>query len=359
MKNRLFQPVNIGNREFKNRIIAAPPPSLLASDDGMVTPEVVDYYQKLAATGVSAVILESVAISESAAAWFRQLNIGHPGSLSGFSRIVEKVRQKGAMPVIQLYHAGYNNSVKKSSETRETGMIQLKGQKHYISSLSLNDIHSITGEYINAAQNAWNAGFSGIEIQAAEGSIIQQFLSPLTNVRDDLFGQKTLEGAEFLFNIVKGIKRVAPDLLLVVKLSLKDLIPGGQRLCSALRTASALKEMGVQLFHVTEGLLTGSSLRRHEILDKNSPDAPFAEDAQILKNETGCHVILSGKVSSPAIAEQKMKLGCCDMISLGRTINRNFNWLKDAQLEIQSSVNPCLRCEVCIAASKGCPDFFV
>lgn len=358
MKSSLFKPIKIGDRELKNRIIAAPPPSMLASDEGMVTPQLVDYYQKLAASGVCAVILSGVAVSDSATGWHKQLSISHPGSLNGFSRVVEKIRQKGALPFVQLYHAGYNNSMLRAFRNEETSLLQLKGQKHYIAALSAHDIHSITGEYINAAQNAWNAGFSGIEIQAAEGSIVQQFLSPLTNVRSDIFGATTLEGAELLFNIVKGIKRVAPDLLLVVKLPLKDLIPGGQRICATLKTAAALKKMGVDLIHVTEGLVTGSGLKRHAALDKTAIEAPFAEDAQILKNETACQVILSGKISTPQTAEKKIKTGCCDMISLGRTLNRNPDWLKDAQLEIKSSIKPCLRCEVCIAASTGCPDTF-
>lgn len=356
MISSLFHPLNLGNRELKNRVIAAPPPSLLATEHGLVTSDLLEYYQALSASGVSAVIVESASVNTSARSWQKQLDISAPETLGGLSRLVEKIRHKGALPVIQLYHGGVNAISTNSRQVKGPGKTKLKGMNYEVLPLTAPEIDQIVRDYVAAAIMSWNAGFSGIEIQAAEGSLLQQFLSPLTNMRADQYGMQNQCGSLLLLQIIKGIKQAVSDMVLLCKLSMKDLAPGGTGISSVIQVAQLLKKEGIELFHVTEGLVIGNPLRRHTALDKTSPDACFAEDAQIFRNELNHPVILSGRITNPQVAEVRIKQGFCDMVSLGRTLNRYKGWLKDAQLQMPPLSKPCLRCEICLSASQDCPD---
>ncbi|MDD2998659.1 MAG: hypothetical protein PHV05_06315 [Candidatus Riflebacteria bacterium] len=357
MISSLFSPFNIGTRELKNRVIAAPPPSLLAESDGWVTPQILEYYQKLAGCGVCAVIVEGATISHEGRSWNRQLNVGAPDSLQGISRLAEKIRNKGALPLIQLFHGGINAqrganlSVYGPSENIQPKILAK------IIAMTPDKIRQTVHDYVSSATLAWNAGYSGIEIQAAEGSLLQQFLSPVTNMRTDAYSIEKSGGALFLQQIIQGIKSACPDLLLVLKISMKDHIPENSTLSACIKTASSLQNRGIDMFHLTEGMLTRNPLQLHTTLGKNAPDSPFAEDAQTFHHEITRPVILSGNICTQQNAGSLLKQNTADLISIGRTLNRDPDWLLNAHIEIfDNTRRKCLRCLVCTAASTGCPD---
>jgi 2,4-dienoyl-CoA reductase-like NADH-dependent reductase (Old Yellow Enzyme family) len=357
MTNRLTSPFDLGNRTFKNRMIAAPPSSLTGSFEGLVTADTIDYYQRLAETGVCAVIVEATAVSAKARAWSRQLDAGNDDALPGLSQLTERIRRGGALPFLQLYHAGINALIPSGSRIYGPGQPRLRKINTPVTALDQKKIDRIIDEYVGAAIMAWNAGFSGIEIAAADGSLVHQFLSPLTNPRTDEYGCKNVNGALFARQIVRGIKKVAPDLTLSVKLSLKDLLPGGNGLKQAFAIAELLKKEGIDIFNLTEGLIAGSNpLMIHPAVGNIAPETPFAEDAQIFRHEVDHPVILSGKIGRPAGAEQKIAREICDFVALGRTLNRCPNWPAQATNSEFYQAPACLRCKVCVAATTGCPD---
>lgn len=356
MISSLFYPLNLGNRELKNRAIAAPPPSLLCSEEGTVTAELLSYYQNISQSGVSAVIVEGAAINPAAKSWPKHLDISATDALGGLSRLVEKIRHCGALPILQLYHGGINAFPTANSMVYGPSAVKLKGMRHEATALSKDQINQIIRDYVAGAIMAWNAGFSGIEIQAAEGSLLQQFLCPLVNKRTDQYSIKKNGGTSLLLEIVKLIKNATPDLFLIGKIAMKDLIPGGAGLHASIETAKLLKKEGVAMVHVTEGLIIGNPLKQHSALDKTAPASVFAEDSQILRHELKHPVILSGKIATPEIAESRLRREFCDLVSLGRTLNRNQYWLREAPLPTIKKTSPCRRCEICLYATQGCPD---
>ncbi len=354
MKTSLFHPIKIDNLEFKNRIILSPPPALLTNQNGSPGDELIDYYQKLAETGACSIITEGVAINSSCISWQKQLCLTAANAINSFSRLVEKVRSKGALPFISLFHGGINSLDHKRTGVYGPSKLNLPDKK--INELSHSAIDQIIAGYAEAANMAWRAGFSGIEILAADGSLPQQFLSPLTNTRSDEYSYARTFGSLFLYKIVAAVKAVTPDLTIICRLSLKDLKPGGTGLNSSIKIAADLEKLGIRIFHITEGLITRNPLKMHSSAGKNEPDAPFSEDCQIFKNETGLFTILSGKISTPKIAQSRLKKEVCDFISLGRTINRHKDWIKLASQDMEPWQTKCLRCEICLAATQGCPD---
>ncbi len=356
MNSSLVSPFNLGNRTFKNRMIAAPPPSHTCDFNGYVTADTIDYYLRLAETGVSAVIVEGGAISHAAKTWARQLDVSGSDVLAGLSQLAEKIRRGGAFPVLQLYHGGFNAMTSAGKKRYGAGQPLTNKGATDVYPLTLEMIEQITRDYAAAATMAWNAGFSGIEVAGADGSLIQQFLSPLTNPRDDEYGIKNAGGALFARQIIRGIKEAAPDLTLFMRISLKDMLPGGASMSLVVSVARLFKQEGVDIFHLTEGLLLSNPLILHPAIGKSAPEAPFAEDAQIFKNEIKHPVVLSGKLAQPAIANAKITRDVCDFVSLGRTLNRAPNWPTYAKAPENFSGRLCLRCKVCISAAWGCPD---
>jgi len=356
MISSLFSPVTLRNCELKNRVIAAPPPSHLAEPDGRVTASMLDYYHNLADTDIGMVIVEAAAISAEGQSWQKQLSLFRPEAISGLSRLVEKIRNRGALPVAQLYHGGINAIPGLNQTVYGAGLPRIKRISANIVEMKKEKIAQVLSEYAAAAKLAWNAGFSGIEIQAAGSSLPHQFLSPITNTRRDDYACETGGGDRFLQQLVRAVKQAVPDLLLFVCMPLRDLLPGGYGLSNAIKTAQSIKSEGVELFRVTEGLKFGNPLQLHPALDKTAPDAPFSDDTHIFRNETRYLTVLSGKVSTPQVALNRLKKGTADFVALGRTLNREPLWLGGRLASDLLPWQRCLRCAICKAAAEGCPD---
>ncbi|HPT47300.1 MAG TPA: hypothetical protein PLM07_15575, partial [Candidatus Rifleibacterium sp.] len=229
----LFTPFRLKNREFKNRVIAAPPPSLLAGADGTVQPPMLTYYHNLADTDAGMVIVEAAAISREACSWPDQLGMFSGSMVSGLSRLVERIRSRGAVPVAQLFHGGIN-AIPVNTVVFGPSGIQHRKISGKILEIKKEKFVQLANDYAEAARIAWDAGFSGIEIQAADGSLPQQFMSPLSNQRTDDYAFAKAGGILFLQQMVRAVKRVVPDLMLLVSMSMRDLIPAGGGLHSAI-----------------------------------------------------------------------------------------------------------------------------
>lgn len=356
MNPSLFTPTTLQNRELKNCVIAAPPPSLLAAADGRVTSELLDYYQNLASTGVGMLIVEATAVSAEGRAWPNQTAIFDHDSLNGFSRLTEKIRLHGALPVIQLYHGGMNSIPGPGHTVYSASSLRHSKINAVIAEMKPDKIDKTISDYVQAAKSAWNTGFSGIHLQAAEGSLPHQFLSPITNLRRDDYCFAENSGALFLQELITAVKSAVPDLVLIVSLPLRDLLPGGAGLKDAIQVARTLKKNRHDLIMISEGLKIGQPLLQHPSLDKSAADAPYAEDAHIFRNETGCRVIMAGKVGTPHTALSLLKRQTCDFIAVGRTLNREPLWLADHYDNKLLPWQHCLRCPICRAATSGCPD---
>lgn len=357
MHQQLFSQLNLSSRELKNRIIAAVPPSLLASPTGVVTAAMIDYYERIATTNVSMVITEGASVSGKDRFFTRQLCGNSQDAVAGLSRMAERIRVHGALPIIQLTHPGIN-SIPENSTNFVNGPSPFKHPriKAKVIPFTYDQIKVVATTFIEAAFSAWNAGYSGIEISGADGGLMQQFLSPLTNQRSDNYGYKSKSGGKFAIEIIKAVKKSMPDFLVIFKLAMKDLLPGGKVLKDSLAFAQSLEKAGVDMLHLTEGFPIGKADYGFPT-GRTSPEAPFADDCQFLKNQLSIPVILSGKISSPEMAKSIINQGIADTISLGRSLNRDLGWLQKAGLQDSCiKVRECKRCPFCTAASSGCPD---
>lgn len=355
MYEKLLFPIKIGLRTIKNKIVAAPNPSFLCDDEGNLTPQFFSYYKEMIDKSAGMFIIEGSAISKEGRGWHNQCIMSENLNFLGISELVVKMRNQDCLPMIQLYHGGINAISGAMNKLYGPSKIASKKISGYIQELTETDIDTIVNQYKKAATLAWNSGFSGVEINAAEGSLLHQFLSPITNKRTDLFAFGYNNGILILRKVISAIKEAASDLLICVKLSIRDLIPGGAGLKNSIEIAKELKTLGIGLFHVTEGLKIGDAACLHPYLRNNPAPAPFADDALVFRTETKCQVILSTGMRNPEIAEKALGKDSCDFISLSRSLNCEPEWI-DMAITNQpiEFYKKCKRCMLCLAASKGC-----
>ena len=355
MYEKILFPKNINNRTIKNKVVAAPPPSFLCEKDGSLTPEFFNYYKNLANSEPGILIVEGSAISKSAKSWNNQCIISDELNFLAISELVVKIRSKDIYPMIQLYHGGINAIPNTNYEVFGPSNIKNKRISAKIHELTTAEIDYIAEDYKKAAGLVWNVGFSGIELNAAEGTLIHQFLTPILNKRKDEFAFGFDNGILFLRKVIKAIKSVASDLLFSLKISLRDLIPGGAGLNNAIELANDIKELGIDFFHVTEGLKIGSPECLHPYIANQKSLVPFSDDAIIFKNETKSNVILSTDTTTPDVTEKQIAKGSCDFVSLSRSLNIEPEWLTMAManqpLEFYKKCKNCLNCR---AAKDGC-----
>ncbi|GAB4285226.1 MAG: NADH:flavin oxidoreductase [Candidatus Rifleibacteriota bacterium] len=333
------------------------PPTLLADEYGEVTNDLVNYYERVSACDVSMVITEPASVKPNEYGFSRQLCGNSQDSVTGLSRVSRVIRKHGVIPILSLFSPGINAAFSgNSSYVFGPSVFTHPKLEKSVRALSYEQIKATSASYLEAAITAWNSGFSGIEISGADGSLIQQFLSPLTNKREDDYGYRFYRGEKLILEIVKAIKKALPDLLCIYKLAMKDLIPCGKPLKDSVELAKNLEKAGIDLLHVTEGFPIGKP-EYGEFISKTTPDAPFADDCQIIRNHVKVPLILSGKIATPDLAENLISQGKCDAISLGRTLNRDLDWLVKAKLNSENiRIRKCRRCIFCAAASNGCPD---
>lgn len=355
MYEKLLFPTKLDHRAIKNKIVAAPTASFLCEKDGSLTPQFFNYYKTLAQQGAGILIVEDSAISEDGCGWQNQCIISDSLNFLAISELVVKMRNLDVLPAISLYHAGINAIPNKGHRVFGASQIENKKISGKIQTLHAEDILNIVGEYKKAASLVWNTGFSAIEINASDGSLIHQFMSPITNKRQDEYAYGYNNAVFFLKKIIEAVKEAAPDLAIIIKLSLRDLIPGGAGLKAAIEIAKDLKELGVSAFHINEGLKLGNASSLHPYLRNKLPEAPFAEDALVFKTEVKSPVILSTGINTPEIAEKLLTKECCDFVSLSRILNREPEWIDMAitnqPMEFYKKCKPCILCQ---AALKGC-----
>ncbi len=355
MYEKLLFPAKINNRTINNKIIASPPPTYLCEKDGSLTPQFFNYYNNLAKSEPGAIIIESSAISETGKSWPKQPVISDNLNFLAISELVIKIRNHNILPLIQLYHGGLNAIPNVNHTVYSPSEFYNKKITCKVHPLTNGEIEAIIEDYKKAATLAWNVGFSGIELNAAEGSLLHQFLTPIINKRNDKYSFIYNNGVYLLRKIIHEIKTIAPDMLFCLKLSMRDLIPSGACLKTAIEIANEVKNIGVDIFHVTEGLKIGNPGCIHPYLCGKNYIAPFGDDSNIFKNETKTTVILSTGIAFPDIAEKLLNKDYCDYISLGRIINREPKWVTMAMTnQPVEFYRKCKNCMICRAGYEGC-----
>lgn len=344
-----------------------------ADKQGFVTPALIDYYKRLALCGAGIVVVEAAVVSQEGRGWSRQLSASVPEAEKGLSELAGVILENGAIPVLQLHHAGRQAlPPPEGHKTLAPSGIPCPVLNRPVRMMKSYEITEMISKFASAAVMATKAGFTGVELHGAHGYLLHQFVSPLTNKRDDEYMIDDRGISRFPLEVVRAIRSVLPDKVISYRISARDYLPGGLTLRSSTNFARALEGAGVDLISVSGG--TYSSLHGPESLwGHSTPEAVFRADAREISEATSCSTGVTGKIQQPSTAFSIIDRSEAHFVGLGRMILRDRNWIFKAARqagccvngetsaandtpEFSDPVRPCLLCSRCKYHIRGCPD---
>jgi len=346
---KLFEPGYVGKLKVENRIVKAPMYTAFAAVDGSVTPRLLNYYREMSLGGTGLVIVEySYTDDKGSQSQVCQLGIYNRGLIPGLSNLARIIKDNGARAGIQLCHCGRRRRVGKPPVVAPSRLpLLLWGDRIVPDELTSEQIWEIVESFGNAAKYAEQAGFDMAEVHAAHGYLITEFLSPITNKRNDAYGGSLQDRMRFLLEIIDNIRRkVSRDFPLSVRMNATDYLEGGITIEEAKVLAQELVKRGVEILHVSSGsMVTKSSV--FPMLRPTCFNVPFSEEINKVVDAT---IIVGGAITTPELAEEVLQKGQADFITFARPIFADPWFAKKAEEGRPEDIAPCIRCnDGCLA----------
>jgi len=341
----LFEPISIGNLRLKNRIVMAPMTTLYADEDGSVSNRLQDYILARARGGVGLIILEGAYTHWTGKGFPNQLSIEHDHSIPALKKVTTAVHREGAKIAVQLLHAGRQNTLTSVQTPVAPSPIPCPVLKKAPRALTTAEIEEITDSFAEGALRAVEAGFDCIDIHAAHGYLINQFLSPYSNQRTDEYG-KTLHGrARFLLETVEKVKaKAGPGFPISCRISADEFVAGGLELEQSKRIARLLQERGISAIHVSGGVYESAQMI---IPPFGFGHGTLVHLAEGIKDAVDVPVSAVGRIIEPQTAEEIISRGHADMVALGRALIADPNWPLKAMENRFEEIRHCIGCGAC------------
>ena len=318
----LFSPFNIGPLDLPNRLVRSATAERMADGDGRPLPPLKNLHTELAKGGVGLIITGHMYIHPSGKAHVEMTGVYSDDLLPDLSQLANAVHDENGRIIVQINHGGMNCS----RETVDENFAPSAVDQPYVSrparEITRKEIDNIIQAYANAARRVQDAGFDGVQIHAAHGYLISQFLSPLINHRNDEWGGGITERMRFLKEISKAVRdQVGSDYPVLIKLGMIDGIQGGLTPEESLEVVAALEDMGIDALEISGGLSGGGrSLNIRKGIRSQTDEAYFLHLAQRARKVTPLPVILVGGLRSRSVMEQVLIDGHADLISLSRPL---------------------------------------
>lgn len=332
----LFSPMNLRGRTARNRLWVAPMCQYSAVD-GVPQEWHHTHLAQFASGGAGIVIAEATAVSPDARISPEDTGLWDDAQRDAWAPIVSAIQSRGALAGIQLAHAGRKASTwspfsgHRGSVPRESGgwstqapsAVAYEGFAEPIA-MDADEIDSVVDDFAAAARRAVEAGFDVIEIHAAHGYLLHEFLSPLSNHRDDAYGGSLENRARLLLRVVDAVRDAAPEVPLFVRFSASDAADGGWNVEETTTVAHWASERGADLFDISSGGLVA----HQHIVAVPGYQVGFAA---AVREGAGVPVSAVGLITDSSHAESVLQAGQADAIMAGR------EWLRDPHFALRAA----------------------
>ena len=350
---KLFQPGKIGNLELRNRVVMTAMGALMGDWNGCTTPEQIRFYEDRAKGGCGLIIPEFTSVdADSGHCNPIQLGIYDSRQIKSFQLICEAVHRHGAKIFIQLHHGGReappacNGGRQAMAPSVELNSVV--GRATILPrEMTIEDIDNLVGKYVQAAVNSELAGADGVEVHAAHGYLVQQFLSPYTNKRTDEYGGSMENRCRFLVRILTGIRAaVSRDFVVGARINGNDFVEGGNDLAACTEIAKYL-EPYVDYFNVSCGVYASAPTM---IEPCYSPEGWRKDLAKTIKAAVHVPVIAVNTIKHPETAERFLQEGVSDFVGMSRMQLADPDVVKKAMAGREDLIRYCLSCMHCVYA---------
>ena len=390
----LGSPMKIGSCEIKNRIVLPPMLMGFAALDGTPTEQLMDYYEERAKGGTGLIMTEITRINDkTGSAAFAQLAVSHDYHIKPLSELAQRIHKHGAKIFVQLHHPGRQNvgllvgtvplSIQLEKLTRglyskllykitpTVGSYMIKNDivpssvapskcdpayfaRGHVRALKYKEIKQLEKQFIDGAVRVMKAGCDGLELHCAHGYLLQQFLSPVTNQRTDEYGGSLENRMRFILNIIHGIKmECGKKFPLVVRLTVDECYAmvgqagKGYTLEEGVRIAKILEENGVDAIDVSSA---GYDTFNYWLEPVSFEPGWRKYMAKAVKEAVSIPVLAANLIRSPEQAEQQLKDGVQDFVSLGRPQIADPYWADKALNG--GNIRRCICCLNCIESMQ-------
>lgn len=321
---KLFEKTQINGMALANRFVRSATWEGMANDDGSVTPRLIDCMVNLAKGGVGLIISGHAYVQRVGQASFLQLGVYSDDLLPGLTDMADSVHKNGGKIVLQIAHAGFfaRTDLTKVPALAVSDMGSSSKVPHQI--ITVSDIKQIVTDFAEAAKRAKKAGFDGVQIHAAHGYLISQFLSPAFNHRTDDYEGSIKNRARILIDVLKSVRStVGPHYPVMVKINVADFIENGLELKDSLEVGKMLESEGIDAIELSGGVLTGGELTpSRKGINSEEKEAYFLKEAKAFREKVSVPLILVGGNRSYQKAEKIITQGTVDYISMCRPLIR-------------------------------------
>jgi 2,4-dienoyl-CoA reductase-like NADH-dependent reductase (Old Yellow Enzyme family) len=328
--SRLFELSTIKGMPLANRFVRSATWEGMAGEDGSVTPALLSCMKQLAEGQVGLIISSHAYVSPEGQAGPRQIGAYKDALMDGLRQMTETVHQQGGKIVLQMAHSGC------MANPRLTGQPALcPSSIEGISpspcqEMSTDDIQKLVEAFGQAAKRAKDAGFDGVQLHAAHGYLMNQFLSPLFNKRTDGYGGPVEHRYQVLREVLKEVRStVGEGFPILIKLNSQDFLEGGLTLEDSLKIGKLLQEDGIDAIELSGGTQrSGKNTPSRMGITNEEKEAYFLEAAKVFKEQIKVPLILVGGIRSLEVAGRIIDQGFVDYISMSRPFIREPGLIK-------------------------------
>ncbi|MEU6734131.1 NADPH-dependent 2,4-dienoyl-CoA reductase [Streptomyces physcomitrii] len=333
----LLEPLDLGFTTLPNRVLmGSMHVGLEEAEDGFA--RMAAFYAARARGGVGLIVTGGIAPNEVGRPWAGGAKLTTAEEAAEHRVITEAVHREGGRIAMQILHFGryaYHEDLVAPSA------LQAPISPFPPHALSEEEIEQTIEDFARAAELAKEAGYDGVEIMGSEGYLINEFIAAATNHREDGWGGSYENRMRFPVEIVRRVReRVGPDFILIYRLSMLDLVPGGSTLEEVLTLARAVEAAGASI--INTGI--GWHEARIPTIATSVPRGAYAWVTKKVMGEVGVPLVAVNRINTPEIAEDLLTDGVCDMVSLARPLLADPDFVAKARAEKPEAINTCIGC---------------
>jgi 2,4-dienoyl-CoA reductase (NADPH2) len=347
MKDHLFEPIKINQLELKNRIYM-PAMHMNMAKDFEVTDQLIQFYAERARGGVGIITVGYATVDEFSG---MKMNIGahRDEYIPGLKSLADAIQENGARAAVQINHAGryMHSALLDGKQPVAPSAVASRMTRETPRELAVEEIKETVNSFAQAALRVKKAGYDAVEVLSGTGYLISEFLSPLTNQRQDEYGGSFENRMRFGLQIIQAIrKEVGNDFPIMVRMNGNDFMPGGNGRLDLQEYAQRLVNVGVNALNINVGW---HEARIPQVVPA-VPRGAFGYLAKGIKERVNVPIISGHRINDPVTAREMIADGLCDMVAMGRPL------IADPYLPEKAKGGREKEILHCIACLQGCMD---
>lgn len=345
---KLFQKGQIGRLTLKNRIVMPAMGVSLANATGEANDDIIRYYEERAKGGCGLIITEIARIDdEYGVGTHCQLSVTDPKNIPQLQRLVDTVHKYDTKILVQLHHPGREtkSALIGGKQIVAPSAVMCKVTGEMPRALSTEECEGIMKAFVKGAVISKSAGADGVELHAAHGYLLNQFLSPYTNKRTDKYGGSFHNRIRILEEMITAIRHLCgPDFIISVRISADEFVEGGLKLEDTIKIARTLESYGIDVINVSSGIYESSLT----IIEPGSYPQGWKKHLAIaIKQNVKIPVIAVNNIKVPDVAEQLLEENVCDFVGIARGQLADPEWGNKAKYGKEDQIRNCIGCLFC------------